>query len=192
MLLHSPNILSLLSPWHIVESSSGVSQPQPEPRPVFNAASTSCLQEGRAPFLWCSLSLGVLEWTGPLQAQRLEKNPPRSLRNWFHPLPPVSCPWTVECVVSCRLLPESCGYTLFSGPAVCCMVGAKLCLDIHVHFEPKCNQAQTIWVNKLVNIIPNGTELFQMSPAWSSLEIPISVMPSWAPKPHFFPSLSQA
>ena len=125
MLLHSPNYLSLLPPWpwHTVESSSGVCQPQPQPRPVFSAASTSCLQEGQAAtpsfhFLWCSLSLGVLEWTGPPQAWRLGNHPPRSLGNWSHPLPLVSCPWTVECVVGCRLLPESCSYTLFTGPAV--------------------------------------------------------------------------
>ena len=109
MLLHSPNPLSLLPPWHTVESSSGVSQPEPQPCPVFSAASTSCLQEGQAAtpsfhFLWCSLSLGVLEWTGPPQAWRLGNNPPRSLGNWSHPLPLVSCPWTVECVVGCRLL----------------------------------------------------------------------------------------
>ena len=127
MLLHSPNPLSLLPPWHTVESSSGVSQPEPQPCPVFSAASTSCLQEGQAAtpsfhFLWCSLSLGVLEWTGPPQAWRLGNNPPRSLGNWSHPLPLVSCPWTVECVVGCRLLPESCSYTLFTGPAVCCVV----------------------------------------------------------------------
>ena len=97
MLLHSPNYLSLLPPWpwHTVESSSGVCQPQPQPRPVFSAASTSCLQEGQAAtpsfhFLWCSLSLGVLEWTGPPQAWRLGNNPPRSLGNWSHPLPLVS------------------------------------------------------------------------------------------------------
>ena len=48
MLLHSPNPLSLLPSWHTVESSSGVSQPEPQPCPVFSAASTSCLQEGQA------------------------------------------------------------------------------------------------------------------------------------------------
>ena len=47
MLLHSPNPLSLLPPWHTVESSSGASQPQPQPRPVFSAASTSCLLEAK-------------------------------------------------------------------------------------------------------------------------------------------------
>ena len=38
----------------------------------------------------CSLSLGVLEWTGPPQARRLWFNPPGSLGNWSHPLPLVS------------------------------------------------------------------------------------------------------
>ena len=28
-----------------------------------------------------------------------------------------------DCVVGCRLLPESCSCTLFTGPAVCCLVG---------------------------------------------------------------------
>ena len=38
----------------------------------------------------CSLSLGVLEWTGPPQAGRLWVNPPMSLGNSSHPLPLVS------------------------------------------------------------------------------------------------------
>ena len=38
----------------------------------------------------CSLSLGVLEWTGPTQAGRLWFNPAGSLGNWSHPLPLVS------------------------------------------------------------------------------------------------------
>ena len=38
----------------------------------------------------CSLSLGVMGWTGPPQAIRLWVNPPRSLGNWSHPLPFVS------------------------------------------------------------------------------------------------------
>ena len=127
MIFHSPNPISLLPAWHTVESSSGVSQPQRQPRPVFSAASTSCLQEGQAAtpsfhFLWWFLSLGVLEWTGLPQAWILQNSPPRSLGNWFHSLPLVSCPWTVQCVIGCRLLPESCSYTLFTGPAVFCVV----------------------------------------------------------------------
>ena len=66
MLLHSPNPLSLLPPWHTVESSSGASQPQPQPRPVFSAASTSCLLEAKLqlpPFTFYDAPCLLVSWS---------------------------------------------------------------------------------------------------------------------------------
>ena len=48
------------------------------------------------------------------------------------------------CVVGCGLLPESCSYTLFTGPAVCCAVfGNRVCTTLDTA-NKNCAEANSL------------------------------------------------
>ena len=76
----------------------------------------------------CSLSLGVLEWTGPAQAGRLWVNPPGSLGNWSHPLPLVSA-WAA---VDYSQRAAAALFSLDQLSGVCCVV---LSISVVHHFS---------------------------------------------------------